>query len=299
MSSFDPPLYMILSLIIATVVAFKFLSSVKGQKRAQWRETFDVVGFPSGGAFRWTRALLHSLTSTRQNVLAGYERFSKGRRTPFAIPSIWTGDAMIVLPAEMLAVLRKPDNEVRSFKALTETLGLPYVISDSRVYTNTIHFDVVRKYMGESKDLDALAAVTADEIDAAFRDCWGVSEEWKSLNAWEDCGRIITRAATRILVGLPMCRNKKFEKQSRQFSEAVLAGSAIINCFPPCMRGLVGPLIGFRAKFYQSRCLKTLVPLVEERIRLWESSQKGDDIPVRQSAFIFVRKISCPDMTNK
>lgn len=289
----DQLLYLIL-LVISGVTAKLFWSSlIQDEERSKLWARVDIVGIPNGGLFRRTRALMRSLTSTRHNIHVGYERISKGLKMPFAVPTMWTGDAMLVLPATMLGVLRKPESEVRAFEALTETLGLPYMISDRRVYTNTIHFDVVRRYMKDSKDLDAIAPVTEDEIATAFRDCWGTSEEWTHLNAWEDSGSIITRAATRVLVGLPMCRDKTLEQHSRQFSQAVLMGAGIINCFPPFMRGLVGPLVGFHAKRYQARCLKVLLPHVEERISLWKTSQGSDQVPVSWSVFSVWEILPC------
>lgn len=281
----DQILYSILLVIIVVTTNLFWRLLVQDEKRSQLWARVDVVGIPNDGIFRWTRALTRSLTSTRQNIHVGYEKISKELKIPFAVPTMWTGDAILVLPAKMLGVLRKPESEVAGFDALTETLGLPYMISDRSVYTNTIHFDVVRRYMKERKDLDALAPVTADEIGAAFHDCWGTSEDWKHLNAWEHSGRIITRAATRILVGLPMCRDKVFEEHSRQFSQAVMMGAAIMNCFPPFMRGLVGPLFAFRAKRAQARCLKVLLPFIEERISLWKSNQETDHKPVSRRVF--------------
>ncbi|KAF3763271.1 cytochrome P450 [Cryphonectria parasitica EP155] len=267
-------------LFIGILIARRFLTShVQDKKKAQLWAKLDMVGVSSGGIFPWTRALLRSLTSTQHNVHTGYEKFSRTQKLPFALPTVWTGDAVVVLPPSMLDLLHKPDSELRSFEAQIETLGLPYMISDRDVYMNVIHFDVVRKHMGENKDLDSLAAATAEELDIAFRECWGTSKDWTTLNMWDTCGRILTRAAARILIGLPMCRDETFFERSRQFADSVVMGSAMINCFPPRMRGLIGPLVALRAKYYHARCLEILVPIVEERLRVWRTSQAVDSFP--------------------
>jgi hypothetical protein len=93
------------------------------------------------------------------------------------------------------------------------------------------------------------------------------------------CQRIVTRAAMRILIGLPYCRNEELLELSRLYANSVFAGTAIINCLPPLLRPVIGPLIGIRAKFYQQRCKRILLPLVEERIRLWNKDKQGQNLP--------------------
>lgn len=240
----------------------------------------DTVGLPSWGFFKWTRAVTASLVSLKQNTHDGYHKFSKGMGRPFALPNIWMGGGVVVLPPSMLHLLNRPKDELSSFGALLETIQLPYMISDRDVYMNVIHFDVVRKSLTK-KDVGALAAVTADEVDFAFRECWGTQEQWMTMNGWDACGRVIARTAMRILVGLPLCRDGDLLEQSRLYADAVFSGTVIINCLPPFVRPAVGPLMAIRAKYYQARCQKILVPFIEERLRQWTEDKHGDNLPVR------------------
>ncbi|KAF2683181.1 cytochrome P450 [Lentithecium fluviatile CBS 122367] len=239
--------------------------------------TLNFVGVPSRGLFSWTRALLRSLTSMQENTIEGYNKFSKPLSLPFALPTIWVSSPVTVLPPSLLHVLNKPESKVRALDAQLETIQLPYLISDRDIYMNAIHFDVVRKHLVNNKDVEALASTTADEVGVALRDCWGTSQEWTELNGWDVCGRVVTRAATRILIGLPLCRDETFFEQMRLFSDAVIMGTAMINCLPPSLRPLFGPLIALRAKYYHSRCLKILVPFVKERIQIWATAGDLDE----------------------
>jgi hypothetical protein len=239
----------------------------------------DTVGLPSWGLFKWTRAVTGSITSLKKNTHDGYKKFSKGLDRPFALPNMWTGGAVVVLPPSMLHLLNRPRDELSSFGALLETIQLPYMISDRDVYMNVIHFDVVRKNLTK-KDVGALASVTAEEVDVAFRECWGTHEQWMAMNGWDACGRVIARTALRILIGLPLCRNDDLLEQSRMYADSVFAGTVIINCLPPFMRPVIGPLVAIRAKYYQARCLKILVPFIEKRIQQWTEDKHGDNLPV-------------------
>jgi hypothetical protein len=262
--------------------------SQKIRDKAQFWTTVENVGVPSNGIFAHTRALLKSLTSVKSWTHNGYNKISKAQGLPFALPTIWTGENVAVLPPSALRVLNKPESELQAFGAQLETIQLPYMISDRDIYMNVIHFDVVRKHLVNPKDVASLAAATADEVDASFAEVWGTSTEWKTANAWDACGRIIMRAAIRVLVGLPICRDENYFEQSRLFSDAVIMGTAMINTLPPFLRPVIGPLLALRAKYYQGRCLKILVPFVEERIRIWKKSGKeGDDSDVPVRCYLF------------
>jgi hypothetical protein len=257
-----------------------FLNSMQRNKdRVQVWNNLQVVGLPSIEIFSWTRALFASILSIPRNTHDGYERICKAQDRPFALPTMWMGTAVVVLPPSLLFLLNKPDSELSGFRGLLDTIQLPYMISDCDIYENVIHFDVVRKRFTR-KDSGSFATATAEEIDFAFRNSWGTSSEWKNVNGWDAAGRIITCAAQRILIGIPFCRNEKLFEESQLYANSLFAGTAIINCLPPSMRPFLAPLLALRAKYYQARCQRILEPYVEERIRQWQSYQDGDDQPV-------------------
>jgi hypothetical protein len=260
-----------------------YLGSQESREKARFWASLENVGVSSNGVLAHTLALLSSLKSVKGWVHNGYNRISKARELPFALPTIWTWSNVVVLPPSALSVHSKPDSELRAFGAQLDTIQLPYMISDRDIYMNPIHFDVVRKRLVNQKELASLSAATADEVDAVLTDVWGTSAEWKTTNAWDACGRIILCAAIRILIGLPICRDENYFEQSRLYSDAVIIGTAMINTLPPMLRPVIGPLFALKAKYHQRRCLKILVPFVEERIRTWNNGAKeGDhrDIPV-------------------
>ncbi|ROV87605.1 hypothetical protein VSDG_09602 [Cytospora chrysosperma] len=127
------------------------------------------------------------------------------------------------------------------------------------------------------KDVGRLAAATADEINLAFRDIWGTDSNWKTVTGWGMCGRVISRASQRILIGMPLSRDETLLEISQHYAISMLVGGAIMNCFPPFLRRFTGPVIALRARYYQARFVKKLTPMVEDRIRMWETGKS--DVP--------------------
>jgi hypothetical protein len=227
----------------------------------------------------FARNVAKSILFTRRYASEGYQKFSKTLDRPFALLTPWvSGGTVMVLPPSRIPLLQRPDKtkdgEWTNLHGLIETTQLAYVIDDANIYENVLHFDVVRRNMAQ-RDMSRLAPVTADEINLSFRDIWGTEMGWKTVNGWDACGKVISRAAQRTLIGLPLSRNEKMLETSRLYATSLLVGGAIINCFPPWMRWVVAPVIAARARYYQARYVKMLLPLVEERIRQWEANKEG------------------------
>lgn len=264
---------------------------VRGKPHNELWAKIDTVGVPPGGGIiSWALAIAKSVTSMQETMREGYEKFSKSNK-PFALPTMWMGGALVVLPPSMLHLLNKPRDELSSFDALLENAQFQYLMTDKDVWGNTIHFDIVRKNLTQ-KDMVPLAGIMAEEWDAAFRTCWGDSKGGMVVNAWDSMVRIIARVALRIMVGLPGCRDENYLEQSRLYANAVLVDACFINCLPPAVRPVAGRLVALRARYHQRKLLKILVPMVEERMRQCEEKEGQDDGPVCPTLSISARSIS-------
>ncbi|EFE44109.1 hypothetical protein TRV_01127 [Trichophyton verrucosum HKI 0517] len=262
---------------------FLFMAKSSKQSNKVWTQ-LDVVGIsPGDGALSWAFALAKSVISMQGTMCEGYEKFSKANK-PFALPTMWVGGAVLVLPPSKLGLLNKPRNELSSFNALLENAQFQYLMSDKDVWGNTIHFDIVRRHLRE-KDMSSLTKILFEEWQGAFQTYWGDSKEGRVIQAWDSMVRIIARASLRIMVGLPGCRDEDYLEQSMLYANAVLVDACLINCLPPGMRPMAGPLIALRAKYYERKLLKILIPLVEERLfqyrHVKESQRDGQGDVIR------------------
>ncbi|KAI5920334.1 cytochrome P450 [Camillea tinctor] len=271
----------LLYLIIASFgFIFVQLLRLKFSPRGAVWAKLDAVGATPGDCLpSFARDVLSSIVLTRKFANEGYRKFNKALDRPYALPTPWVrGSSVMVLPPSQIPLLARldktGDSEWTNLRGLVETTQLPYIIDDANIYQNVLHFDIVRQKMAH-RDMSRLAPVTADEIDHSFRDIWGTDVEWRTINGWEACGRIISRAAQRILIGLPLSRDETMLETSRHYANSLLVGGAIINCFPPSIRWLVAPLIAVRARYFQARYVKMLLPLVQERISQWEAGKDG------------------------
>ncbi|KAM4056180.1 cytochrome p450 [Hirsutella rhossiliensis] len=266
-----------LLLFVVGLWALATLRLSKPSKQAEFWASFPTAGVSSGVFFPWSLAAFRSITASADMATEGYNKFCKKRDIPFALPSTGVG-AIVALPPSQLHVLNKSEKHVIAAEAQSESIQPKYMIGDRELYENSIHFDIVRKHM--TKDVGFFAAGTAEELDAAFRDCWGAdSQNWTTVGAWDTLSRAVARAVNRAYVGLPLCRNETLLEQSRLYANAVYMGSALITAMPKCTRPALGPLIALPAKRYLAGCKRVLVPLVEERLRRWDGGKAGEKMP--------------------
>ncbi|KAI1097618.1 cytochrome P450 [Jackrogersella minutella] len=264
----------IIALAVGGVLFLYLLIPRDDPKKDDLWNKLDKVGVPSG-FLPWTRATLASCTALLRNTHEGYHKFCKKGR-PFALPSIWTGKAIVVVPLSALHLTNRPDNELIGYWALVDNIQLPYFIPDRNVIEHVIHFEVSRKDLTQ-RNVNRQLAPTAEELENCFHDLWGDSTEWTTVNGWDMCGQIIARVALRTLLGFPICRDEELVKATRNFANGLFARAAIINCMPPALRPILAPILTWQTKRYRDRYRKIVVPVIKERIRLWEKHEKTDE----------------------
>ncbi|GAB1314337.1 hypothetical protein MFIFM68171_04547 [Madurella fahalii] len=259
------------ALAVGSLLFLRLLLPRDDPKKDELWNKLDKVGVPSG-ILPWTRAVFGSWTAFARNTHEGYKKYCKQGR-PFALPTIWTGKAIVVVPQSTLHLTNRPDSELIAFWALVENIQLPYFIPDREVIEKVIHFEVSRKDLTQ-RNVNRQLAPTAEELEVCFRTLWGDSKEWKTVNGWDMSGQIIARVALRTLLGYPACRNEEILKATQQFANALFAAAAIINCMPPRLRPILGPILAMPTKRYRARYQRAVEPLIRERILLWEQHEK-------------------------
>jgi hypothetical protein len=253
--------------------------STKDTEDAKIWSSLPTLGVPSSTStlnilpIPWRLlARLRSVTATQKLVHDGYYQYHKGANgRPFALPTMWTGTGVVVLPPSMIPILNRPRDELSSFDALLDTVRLRETMPDPSVWGNTFHFDVVRRDLN-LKNVGSVAAETAAELEYAMRLGWGTGGEgWRTVKAWD--------AGVRIMIGLPLCRDDELVEDSLKYVEGVVMDSVLMNCIPQAFRSILGRVSALRAKYHKRRVQKKLLPLVEERIRLWREAKEGDELP--------------------
>ncbi|KAI1339296.1 cytochrome P450 [Xylariaceae sp. FL0016] len=251
-------------------------STSKRKQHDQFWASIACVGVPHSGPLPWFRAIVKSFVCLKENAAEGYQKHCKERGLAFGLPIVGAG-AIVTLAPSQLHVLDRSEGELLASSSQLEVIQPRWMIGDGdEMFRKTIMYDVVRRFL---RNVGPLTADLHDEMDAAFCEYWGTeSVGWKTVNAWDFCGRIIERMAGRVCFGLPLCRHEKLREQSRLYSRTMYAGADVINSLPAWLKPVLGPIVGFASKRYEASCHEILRPLVESRLQSFTSG-KEDALP--------------------
>ncbi|KAI1878224.1 uncharacterized protein JN550_000406 [Neoarthrinium moseri] len=163
------------AVILLTLAALRFLPGyTPDQSQARLWQTLDAIG---------------------PRATEGYTKFCKAQNLPFILPSLWAGRAVVVLPPSLLPLLNRQNSELAAHGPQSDTIQLPYMMSDTDVYHNPIQYDVARRNRSR-RDIGAIAAATSEELHAAFLAFWVADgNEWAELNNWDACGIVLAKAS--------------------------------------------------------------------------------------------------------
>nr|BAD94560.1 cytochrome P450 [Phanerodontia chrysosporium] len=205
---------------------------------------------------------LHAfLTRSREILEDGYQAH-KGRAFKVALIDRW----LVVLSGKKLVeeLQKMPDDTVES--ATTEMFNMQHVFA-SNWHKDPVHSSLLRSL---TRNLGVVFSDMFDELDTAFRECVPANaERWLPVQAHTTMASIVTRAANRIFVGLPVCRDAGYIHMMIHVAEDVSDAVRTLSMLPTFMK----PFVARRATVIDQRiqqCLDYLRPAIADRMSMLE-----------------------------
>ncbi|THH27110.1 hypothetical protein EUX98_g7079 [Antrodiella citrinella] len=197
----------------------------------------------------------------------GYEKYKGGT---FRVPELsrWH---VLVTGKSLVDELRKAnDSDLNFVEALIEVLHIDYTFGHE-VYNNPYHTLVIHTSL--TRSLGVLYPDVRDELVQASTDLIPLSDEWKTIRAFDTIMQIICRTSNRIFVGLPLCRDPEFLKLNVAFTLETVKAGMLLDLVPWFMRRFVTNLTSVETM--KRRGEDMLRPVIQERLRLM--AEHGED----------------------
>lgn len=167
--------------------------------------------------------------------------------------------------SQMKWLLEQPDHVLNQNEVNSEFLHAERTMLHPHVIRDTVHGHIIRREM--TKELDCYAEAIVDEIQHSLSLVWGSNhQDWKEVPLYDTMLEVIGRISNRVLVGLPLCRNKDYLRSTTTFARSVVITAGLINLLPPCLRPIFGPLITAYDKTHYRNIAKHIFPIVRERM---------------------------------
>lgn len=184
-----------------------------------------------------------------------------------------------MLPPEYLKwMLEQPDSVLNPRAADSEKLAFRY-ISPLMTHPEHVMKDVIRKDL--TRNLGKLHAEIFEELRQSVDDTLGTRDSWTEINLFHAMEMIVIRSSSRILVGLPLCHNEKYQSAMRTMALLFGASSVIIGYMPWFVRPVLGFLLSLPVRIYKARALKFILPLITESMESLKRESVDPTYPCR------------------
>lgn len=209
-------------------------------------------------------ATARSLFGTRGLLEEAYRKYGK-EGIPFVLPNVISGPEVVVPQSMMDWLLHHPDNVLDQAEVNRDFLQADYTMLHPKVIHDAVHSDYIRKEL--TKNLGEYTGDVLEEIDYAFRKCWGTdSENWTCVVAYDSMSEIIARISNRVLVGLPLCRDENYLYSSSRFARWVILEASVLHMLPNHLRPIFAPFVTISDYRHYIKMAKFIIPVWAQRV---------------------------------
>src|SRR6266480_2686276 len=174
-------------------------------------------------------------------LTADASQYSKHNQA-FVLPNLVSGAEVIIPMSQMRWLLQQPDHILNQRDLNREFLHADRTMLHSNVIRDSVHSRVIRKEL--TKDLDNYATAIVKEVEHSLRLNWGVNHQaWTEVSVYDTMLDVVSRISNRVLVGLPLCRNREYLQSTSTFARNVVITAGLLNLLPEALRPVLGPLI--------------------------------------------------------
>lgn len=256
---------------LAGIVCLVSLSVGRYKKRGHLLRAIPTVGFsdPILSYFSFIRYNFDGVRMLRE----GYEKTKPGL---FKIATLRT---WMVFPtsAELIEDVRKaPDHvlgqDVREFLQLDYTFD--YLDKHTGYHKNVIRSQLTRVVSTTFEDIcEELVLALEENIPTA-------GKEWVNVSSLQMTRRVVCRVTNRVLVGVPLCRNRDYQAVNLNLAINVIKSAAIIKLFPEPFKPLIARIFS-NFPYQVRREMEFIRPMFEERLAKMNDlgDEKWEDAP--------------------
>lgn len=178
----------------------------------------------------------------------------------------------------VLKELGSADESLLSMQAAANERNSTEYILCSSIHNDPYHVEIISKKL--TSRIEMLLPAIVEEVCLTFRENSSIGSNWTPIHGLDGLlSRCVSAATNRVLVGMPLCRDKEYLDCLVQLSHRVSRAGLLCGLTPRVLRSLVAKLL-----VHQSQALKTFLskvgPLIEQRrSTVAGRKDKSDEMP--------------------
>ncbi|OCK87132.1 cytochrome P450 [Cenococcum geophilum 1.58] len=192
-----------------------------------------------------------------------------GRTFKISTPARWI---VVSTNLGVLKELKDANESVLSIQAAAdERNSIKYILSSS-IHRDPYHVKIISKYL--TLRLETILPEIVEEVCLIFRETLTVGDEWIQIKDYENLlSRCVSATTNKILVGLPLCRDREYLDCLVQLSKRLSRAGLFCDFVPPILKSLIANSLVRRSRVLQT-FLSKLGPVFEQR-RMTLASRSG------------------------
>ncbi|SPO01741.1 related to pisatin demethylase / cytochrome P450 monooxygenase [Cephalotrichum gorgonifer] len=202
------------------------------------------------------------LTDCRQLFLDTYQSYSKVGKTCI-LPSMGFRDEVHISAQHTQWAASQPDSVLSAIEGFREIDKGDWNSGHAKYIQDPWQSVVIKKDMG--RFLETIAAAVHDELGAAMSEYLDVDGE-KDVDVYEAMKWIVAQISSRFTVGLPLCRDKDYLRQSLAFADLFILNSGLLIYTPSFLKPFVGFLVTIPTRYRRWRIKQYIAPLYKSRL---------------------------------
>ncbi|KAI1412065.1 cytochrome P450 [Hypoxylon sp. FL1857] len=210
------------------------------------------------------KANLASIGNLNGLLDEGYRKYSKSNQT-YVLPYLLNGPQVIIPNSQIRWLLEQPDSVLNQEKVNRQFLEADHTFFHANLVDSPVHPEVIKHQL--TKKVDTFVFDIVEEVNLCLEENWGLdTEEWREVEVYDTMLILIARLSTRVLVGLPLCRNPDFLKACSEFIRKVALAAAAISVFPGFLKPLIAPIFTLYDRIQYHRCSRFILPTIHARL---------------------------------
>nr|BAD94556.1 cytochrome P450 [Phanerodontia chrysosporium] len=208
-------------------------------------------------------ALYNFLANGKKVVLDGYQKF-KGRVFKVALLDRWL---VVICNPRLVEELQKLPEALVGY-SLLEIFETKHIFG-ADLLTDPVHLALLRTL---TRNLGQVFGDMYQEVETAFQELVPANEkEWLPVHASPVMRTIVTRAANRVFVGVPVCRDEGYLYLMVHFAEDVNKAFGLYTVVPSFAQGFVARKAKAVMDDCIERCLGYMRPAIKDRTTMMDS----------------------------
>lgn len=216
-----------------------------------------------------------ALTKSKEWLRAGYNQYSKNNKV-FVLPATLGMQAEIVMPRSQLSwMFDQPDHILSTSEAHYDFLSGDYSFISPVILKDPYHEHVIHKNL--VRHLNNIIPDIEEEIPHAVTDVYGTdTDEYRRVDVLQSFMEMIPSLTNRMLIGQPLCRERKYLKAVLAFTTDVIRTQSLLSLIPKALHGIVGTLLGLTSKFHYWQSSRYTLPVIKKRLSDIAKKESGD-----------------------